>query len=736
MTRRPWSTSQTESAAGRDDGSPPAQRTFGGKDWLFAAALAIAVFLAYQPVWHGALLWDDDAHITAPGLRSWHGLYRIWFDVSATQQYYPLTETGYWAQYKLWGEAVLGYHLVSILLHAAAGVMVAMVLRRLAIPGALLAAAIFALHPVQVESVAWITEQKNTLSAVFYLAAAMAYLRFDRDRGAAWYLAATVLFVLSFASKIVTVTLPAALLIVFWWQRGRLSWRRDVLPLAPWFAISIAAGLFLTGLERSHVGAVGRDFELSVLQRCLLPGRVIWFYLGKLFWPANLAFLYPRWQIDPGAWWQYLFPLALLALLALLWGLRRRWRGPLAGLLFFVGTLFPVLGFLNVYWFTFSYVADHFQYLASLGIISLASAGAALAMSRWRLWNRPAGSAACLVLLAILAGLTWRQCGMYTDIDTLYRTAIERNPVCWMAHNNLAIALVTRGQNDDAVSHYRKAIEIKPDYVNAYVNLGSALTDLGQPDEAIRVFQKALEVDPGSTDAHYNLAIALAACGRIEEAVAHYQKGVEVKPAEAEAFHNLSFDVAIDHLQRALKIAPDKALAYSGFGDALAARGRLDEAIAHFQKAVELQPDDAGARGKLGLVESRREALLRTLAQRRQSLCSQPDDVTLLSDVAWTLATTPNASIRDGTQAVELAQRAVKLTGGRDPNVLGTLAAAYAEQGRVSDAVRAAEQALALATGQNNSALAETLHSQLRQYEAGFAYRDPQPPPVPQSSGP
>ena len=365
-------------------------QTIGVKHWLFAAALVLAVLFVYQPAWHGGFIWDDDAHVTRPELRSWHGLYRIWFDLGATQQYYPLLHSAFWLEHKLWGDATLGYHLVNILLHATAAVLVALILRRLAIPGAYLAAAIFALHPVQVESVAWITELKNTLSAVFYLGAMLVYLRFDQTRKTPLYWWALGLFVLGLLSKTVTATLPAALLVIFWWRQGRLSWRRDVVPLLPFFGLGAAAGVLTAWVERKLIGAEGAAFELTIIERCLIAGRAIWFYLGKLVWPAELIFIYPRWHVSQAIWWQYLFPAAALLLLAVLWGLRRRWRGPLAGLLFFVGTLLPVLGFCNVYPFIYSFVADHFQYLASLGMITLASAGVALLLERWRLWGRPA----------------------------------------------------------------------------------------------------------------------------------------------------------------------------------------------------------------------------------------------------------------------------------------------------------------------------------------------------------
>ena len=367
------------------------------------------MFLVYQPAWQGGFIWDDEGHVTRPELRSWQGLCRIWFNLGATQQYYPLLHSAFWTEHILWGDATLGYHLLNIALHALAALLVAWILRRLAVPGAYLAAAIFALHPVQVESVAWITELKNTLSGVFYLGAALLYLRFDETRQRRLYLGALGLFVLGLLSKTVTATLPAALLVVFWWRRGRLSWRRDVLPLTPFFVLGAAAGVFTAWVERKLIGAEGAAFELSLIQRFLLGGRAVWFYLGKLLWPAKLLFIYPRWQLSQAVWWQYLFPAGALLLLAVLWGLRGRWRGPLAGLLFFVGTLFPVLGFCNVYPFIYSYVADHFQYLASLGIITLVAAGAALLLERWRLWRRPAGNVLCLALLATLAGLSWRQ---------------------------------------------------------------------------------------------------------------------------------------------------------------------------------------------------------------------------------------------------------------------------------------------------------------------------------------
>ncbi len=481
-----------------------------------------------------------------------------------------------------------------------------------------------------------------------------------------------------------------------------------------------------------------RSFDLTVIERCLIAGRVMWFYLGKLLWPGNLVFIYPRWEISQAEWWQYLFPLSALLVLIALWSLHRRWRGPLAGLLYFAGTLFPVLGFCNVYPFVFSYVADHFQYLAGLGIIALAAAGAASLLSRWRVWNRPGGYAACLVLLAILANLTWRQSQMYADVGTLYRTTIKGNPACWMAYNNLGSALHDRGRADEAVAMFRKSIEIRPDYAEAYNNLGVALSDRGQVDEAIRQYEKALELKPNYPEAYCNLGVVWLNCGRSDEAIAHFQKALEIDSNDAEAHYDLGIastsigqiEQSIAHYQKALEIDPDHVGAHNNLGAVLAGRGQLDEAFDHFRKAVEINPDYGQVRKNLDLTRSRREAILKSLAGKRESLRSHPDDLALLNDVAWTLATNPNASIRNGGEAVELAQRAVQLSEGREPAILGTLAAAQAEAGRFPEAVQTARKALELATKQNKRSLARSVEAQIRLYEAGTPFRDIQRPSV------
>ena len=417
-------------------------------NWLLRLLLLVVTLAAYQPSWNGKPIWDDDHHITRPDLRSMQGLVRIWTNFEITAQYYPLVHSVFWLAYHAWGDWPLGYHLLNILLHVFSALLLVRILQFLQVPGkaAWLAGAIFALHPVQVESVAWIAELKNTLSGVFFLSAALAYLKFDRERKRKYYVITLTLFVLGLLSKSVIATLPVSLLAVLWWKRGRIRWKHDVVPLLPFFIVGIASGLFTAWVERSFIGAEGSEFNFSIIERCLIAGRAIWFYIGKIVWPANLIFMYPRWNVSQGIWWQYLFPFSAMLLAGVLFLVRNRSRVPLAAFVYFAATLFPVLGFFNVYPFRFSFVADHFQYCACVGPIALLAAGTewlfGLSEGTLQRFLRPV---IWVIVLLTLGLLTWRQSGMYADADALYRTTIEKNPDCWMAHNNLGNLLAESG---------------------------------------------------------------------------------------------------------------------------------------------------------------------------------------------------------------------------------------------------------------------------------------------------
>jgi tetratricopeptide (TPR) repeat protein len=661
---------------------PPAgQPASSSKLWLLFAGLALLTLAVYFPVWHGGMLWDDDAHITRADLRSLGGLWRIWFEVGATQQYYPAVHSAFWLFYHLWGASTLGYHLVNIMLHASAAFLVALILRRLKIPGAVLAALIFAVHPVHVESVAWITELKNTLSGVCYLGAALMYLHYDESRDRRWYAAAAGLFVIALFSKTVTATLPAALLVVFWWQRGRFRRREDVVPLLPLLAIGVAGGLLTAWVERAQIGAEGPAFQFTFVERCLIAGRAFWFYLGKLVWPANLNFIYPRWHVSQSVVWQYAYPIALASLLAGLWWYRTRSRAPLAAVLFFVGTLFPALGFFNVYPFLYSFVADHFQYLASLGIIVLFSAAVASLAGRWQ----AAAAAAVVVPLALLATSQTRQ---YVDAETLYRTTLAGNPECWMAYVNLGKLRQqeARAQGDDprlleeAATYFREALRLEPSISQAHNNYGTVLLSLGRLDEAQAEFHDALRRRPGDPDVQYNLGLvlqklnrpeeavtmltavlaakpdyrgahtalgdALQSLGRVDEAIAEYNEALRLEPRDAETHHNLAsalgrrgrMDEAVTHYLAALEINPRSARASTNLGLALLRMGRVDESVKRLSDAVSFDPTFMAAHYNLALALTQAGRPEEAIKEFRAAVTLQPDAAVLHNELGIALA--------------------------------------------------------------------------------------------------
>jgi tetratricopeptide (TPR) repeat protein len=598
MSRRPGKPQQVVAA-------PPPAKGFPWPAGWICALIFVVTLLAYLPALNGGFIWDDAGHVTRADLRSLAGLGRIWFEIGATQQYYPLLHSVFWLEHLIWGDSTLGYHLFNVLLHASTACLFGVLLRRLSVPGAWFAALLFALHPVCVESVAWISEQKNTLSSVFYLTAALAYLRFDEHRSRRSYALAGGWFILALLTKTVTATLPAALLVIFWWQRGRLDWRRDVLPLLPWFVLGAASGLFTAHFERELIGAQGADFDLGALQRCLLAGHIVWFYLGKLLWPAELIFVYPHWTVDAGEFSSWAYLVSALALLGGLVWWRRQSRGPLAAGLLFAGTLFPVLGFFNIFPFLFSYVADHFQYLASLAFFALAAAGMMRIAATLPQWARSAAGAA---LLAGFGALSWRQCGMYRDLPTLYQTTIDRNPACWMAYTNLAIEYTDAGRPADAIPLLERALKLRPDYAQAENNLGDALMRLGQPPQAIPHFERAVRLEPRYYQAYNNLGVALRAANRTPESLAEFKLALKHQPDFPEAEHNLGLALAelgrtneaLPHFERAVQLNPDYAGAELSWAIGLMLTDRFPEAVLHFEKAVALDPDSIEIRSTYG----------------------------------------------------------------------------------------------------------------------------------------
>jgi tetratricopeptide (TPR) repeat protein len=581
------------------------------RDWFFCLILGVVTMLAYQPAWHGGLIWDDEANIATPELCSLDGLRRIWFVPRTTQQYYPLLYTSYWIQQRLWADSPTGYHLVNILLHIGCAVLVLRILRFLQIPGAELATIIFALHPVNVESVAWISERKNTLSGVFGLAATLAYLTFDENRSRHTYVLAIGLFLFGLLSKTAIVTLPLAWLVIVWWKRGAMSWRRDVTAMIPFFCLSVAAGLMTLWVEHGNMAyKESAVLAFSPIDRCLIAGRAFWFQLAKVLWPLNLMFVYPPWEINAAVWWQYLFPIATLGLLGLLWSVQRWSRGPLAGVLIYISLLLPTLGFLNQYFFIYSFVSDHWQYLPCLGIIVPCASGIVLLADRLRYlqaWFEPSMT---LILGGTLFLLTWQQSRIYTDNETLYRSAIARNPACWMAYTNLGQMLYESDRIPEAMDLFKQATRIKP--AVAHYCLANALVRTGRASEAIDEYKQSLEIDPGYAEAHTNLGDALLLMNRTSEAIDEYEHALQISPDHAHAHINLAnalvkigrISDAVDHYKHAVRITPSSASLHNNLGAALARIGRISEATHEINIALRINPKDTDARNNLIKLES------------------------------------------------------------------------------------------------------------------------------------
>ncbi len=505
------------------------------------------------------------------------------------------------------------------------------------------------------ESVAWISEQKSALAGALYLAAALAWTRFDDSRRRRDYLIAFGCFAAALLAKTVTAVLPAVLLVIVWWRRGRVEWKRDVRPLAAWFALGASAGLFTAWAESNLIGARGADFALSPLDRILVAGRVICFYAAKIVWPINLAFFYPHWTVDASAWRQWLFPAAVIGAAATLCFVARRNRSPLAAFLIFAGTLFPVQGFFNVYPFRYSYVADHFAYLAALAIV----VPAAVLLARWPM----AGGAVALVL----GILTFQQAATYRDEETLYRATIEHNPEAWLAHNNLANLLLATGRRDEAITHLQEALRLNPDFAEAHLTMGNALLDIpGRLGDALAEYRTAARLAPDSERAHTNLGNALLRAGQTREAIDELQQALRIDPRNAEAHNDLGnafsrfpdrLADAIAQYRLALDTNPDFPEAHNNLGRALAQSGHLPEAIAEFQTAIRLRPDYASAHSNLGNAFSLLPGRIDdAIGEYRTAIRLRPDFADAHQNLGNALARLPGRQ-EEAIAELEIAQR-------------------------------------------------------------------------------
>lgn len=627
-----------------------ASTPLGQRNVFLALVLLALVLAAFAPSFRGVYLWDDSGYLIdnqtlrQPGFS---GLGQIWLDLRASQDYYPLVFTMFWAEYRLWGLAPLGYHLVNAGLHAAGAVLLWQILRRLGLRSAWWAAALWAVHPVQVESVAWVTERKNVLSGVLFFAALLSYLRFAGvvSRGAPqvrswlWWTASALLFLAAMLAKTVTCVLPLVLVVILWWQRPRLAWR-DLLPLAPLLALAAVVAKVQIWVQQNHCGALGPEFDFTFAQRLLIAGRDVWFYVSKLLWPRTLMQIYPRFEIDARQLWQWLFPAAALAVLLGLWLLRRRiGRGPLAAAACFVLLLLPALGFVSFYTMLFTFVADHYQYLAMAALLplltELARRGLAwlaprVSPQRAAETFRALAAAAALLVFAPLLYLTTFYAELYRSDIVLWSFNVHYNPSGAMPVTQLGSALLNaaerlrprdaRGAAQLEAEGERallRAIELAPHDERAYIQLTQFAFLHKEPDKFRRWFTAMTQRvpvprGPGQGTALFGGVAVRAAGGDLDyflgviylnrhepqQALMHFRANLAHFPAHARGYLGAGqahaalrqFGPARECLTRAAQLAPADATPLLELAKVAFAEGKSAEAVELFARARQIDP--------------------------------------------------------------------------------------------------------------------------------------------------
>ena len=720
--------------------------TMSNRRWLGGIFIVVLTLAVYLPAIRGGFVWDDGLHLINNVVFQENGLYRVWFTTDSFV-YYPMVWTSYWLEYQFWGPDPAGYHVVNVLLHALSSVLIWRILLRLGIPAPWLAALIFALHPVNVESVAWITQRKNTLCMLFYVGALCCYLRHEDEGGWGLYVLAVFLFLLSMLSKGASVVLPAVLLLLAWWRRGRLG-INDVLRSIPFFAVAGLMSFSEVWFQTTQV--IGEDVvrDDPFAAHVAGAGWVVWFYLDKALIPIDLSFVYPRWQIDPTHWLSYVPNVMLILLLLVLWCFRRSWgRGPFHALGYFVLAVAPAMGFVYFFFLKYSFVADHYQYFSIIAVIALLVGTATHLASRYRGMVPVLLRLAAVLVLVLCGVLTWRQASYYDGAITLWHDTLKKNPDSWLAHNNLGDKLRKLGdalkaegneldslrKHEEAIQHFREATRAAPELAAAYISMGMTYLTLGRRDDAIAQFHYALNVKPDFHQGYLELGIALHMQGRHEIALQMFHKALQVNPRYANAYFQIAavadargdLGEAEANYRKAIEIDPQFEEAHVNLGSVLGRQRRIDEAIAHFREALRIAPNSARAHYNLGYVYQSQGRAAKAIAHFHRAVELASDDLVSMISLARLLAWHPDADLRRPEEALRLAQRADRLTGHQDPSVLDALAAGHAATGQFEQAVHVAEKALSLARQTGANALSNQIRIRLQLYRQGKPYRLP-----------
>ncbi len=581
--------------------------------------LGLGIFLVYLPALQAGFVWTEFTWvINNPTLVDLNGLVRIWTEPGATVQYYPLMFTSLWLDYHLFGTEPFGFHLVNVVLHVCNVVVLWRLLRKLRLPGAWLAAAIWGIHPVNAETVVWLMERSNLLTVFFCLSTLHAWLRYDpglvdgtpTPRNVFWYVVSLLCFVCALLCKTHAVVLPAVILVLSWWRYGSLD-RSTVNRAIPMFFLSASFAAITIWVEKGLIGEEGVVWSLNYAERVLIAGRAFWFYLAKLVLPYKLTLIYPTWQADLAVWWQYLYPLMTIVLFAAVWINRSAiGRAPVAALLYFGIALSPVVGFVAIYFMRYSiYVTDHWQYIPSIGPITLAvSACVKLLSGKFLVKGVPAPSLLIIVLL-LFAPMTWNQARIYENEDVLWRDVIDKNPSAWLAHNNLGVYLAAQGRSEEALAHWHSALAIVPNRVEMRVNIGETLLSHGKFKDALQYFMQAFALNPNHQRIRTKIGIALSAIGKTGDAIEYYQEQLERDADDPVALNNLAWirathrDAKYRDARAAVQLAEQ---ARASFGEeyivldtlaaAYAEAGEYDKAVDVAQLALEVSRKTGNSR--------------------------------------------------------------------------------------------------------------------------------------------
>ena len=658
------------------------QNTLDTKSEILSAAMIIvaAILVVYIPAMQSGFVWDDDSMLTNNLVLNENGLYRSWF-TTAQINYWPITWTSYWAEHKLWGLNPAGYHITNILIHTACALLIWRILVLLKIPAAWLAALIFAVHPVNVESVAWIAQRKTILAMLFFLITLLLYLKFEGSNDFLFYWLSMGTFILAMLSKGSVVGLPIVLLLIVWWRKGTIT-RRDFLHSLPFFAISAVMSCVEIWFQTNR--AIGEDVirNDNFFARSAGAGMAVWFYIYKAILPINLIFIYPRWDINPANWLVYVPLISLIGIFLLFWRYRHSWgKQLLFALSYYVVMLLPILGFFNIYFMRYSLVADHYQYASIIGVIALIAAAGHHLTNRLGKQRNDKIKIAAAIIVAVLGILTLQQSRAYKNAETLWNDTLRKNPNSWPAHNNLGSALLLQGKVNEAIGHYYQilkirpgdaeahnnlgiafgtqgkfvqafehylqALQTRPDFANAHYNFGNDLQACGQLDEAVKEYRKALQIKPDDADAHYNLAKILQSQDKTDEAVKHYNEAVRTKPKLVGAYNNLAdiflsqdkLEEAADCLQKALKIEPGNANIHYNLAGILQLKNKTDEAVAHYKQVLQFKPDDVEAHYKLGELLQSQGKFAEAALHYYQALRTEPNNIDAHNNLGIVLGT-------------------------------------------------------------------------------------------------